>query len=502
LNFKIIKRHIEGDVMAKKILKLAVFFIVLIMVLSFAGMLSAQPSEYELTSQDRVILTQPSVCFITTYFWGYVLDPWENTWSNAYYRAFVGTGFCVNPDTGHIVTAGHMVEISAADFKYDLIYWYLMDTYGNQLDGWTDADWNWAYENTKVEGYDGGDYDLEVYVQFNTADGGIPDNPIDIDTFIRAELIDYSGWEQRDLAVIRIQPQTGRALSSVLIGDSSSVEIQDSLTIIGYPWTSDIGQQNVLNPTITNGSLSGKIMLAGTEVMQIQGSAREGNSGGPVLNENGEVIGILTMGTDYTNNYLRPSNDVKEMLDRNGVTNKLGNIDEEFKQGLSNYRLKHFSKAIEHFNAVLNLNQRHLQAQEYRSKAQEAINRGEEVPIEDKEEVTVVEPEPTEETTTVSDTTDAPAAEEEDGGFAWGIGLIIGIFVVVPLVFIALIVVIIVIVVRKKRPAAATDAAPKAEAGKTKAEGKKPKGDDKFCANCGSPLEKGEKFCSSCGNKV
>ncbi|MES0341183.1 MAG: hypothetical protein ABUK08_02605, partial [Candidatus Humimicrobiaceae bacterium] len=131
------------------------------------------------------------------------------------------------------MTAGHMVEISAADFKYELIYWYLTDTYGSTLDSWNDDDWNWAYENIKVEGLDGGDYDMEAYVQFNTANGGIPDNPTDIDTFIRAELIDYSGWDQRDIAILKIQPQTGRALSSVLVGDSSLVEIQDSLTIIG-----------------------------------------------------------------------------------------------------------------------------------------------------------------------------------------------------------------------------------------------------------------------------
>ena len=493
--------------MAKKIFKLAVFIIILAMILSFTGILSAQPDTYELTPQDKVILTQPAVCFITTYFWGYVLDPWENTWSNAYYWAFVGTGFSVNPDTGHIITAGHMVEISAADFKYDLIWTYLTETYGSQLDSWTDDDWNWAYENTKVEGYDGGDYDMEVYVQFNTANAGIPDDPSNIDTFIRGELIDFSGWEQRDIALIRIQPQTGRALSSVLIGDSSSVEIQDSLTIIGYPWTSDIGQQNVLNPTVTNGSLSGKIMLAGTEVMQIQGSAREGNSGGPVLNQDGEVIGILTMGTDYTNNYLRPSNDVKEMLSRNGVTNTLGMVDEEFKQGLVNYRLKHYSKAIEHFNAILNLNQRHLQAQEYRSKAQEAINKGEDVPIEEEQTITIVEPETTAESTTAEETSEGiqPEGEDEGGSFAWGIGLIIGIFVVIPLVFITLIVIIIVVVVRKRRPAvapAAPAAAPKAEPPKAKAEEKKAKSGGKFCPNCGTAVKEGEKFCSDCGNKM
>jgi len=192
--------------------------------------------------------------------------------SDAYYWAFVGTGFCVNSETGHIVTAGHMVEISEVDFRYDLIYTYLMDTYGSQLDDWSEDDWNWAYENTKVEGYDGGPYDMDIYVQFNTASAGVPDNPQDMETFIRAELLDYSGFEQRDIALIRIQPQTGKALSSVIVGDSSKVETQDSLTIIGYPWTSDIGQENMLNPTITNGSISGRLMLGGTEVLQVQGA--------------------------------------------------------------------------------------------------------------------------------------------------------------------------------------------------------------------------------------
>jgi len=494
--------------MAKKIIKAAVFLVVLALMLGFTGVLAAQPDTYELTAQDKVILTQPSVCFITSYFWGYVLDPWDNVWSNPYYWAFVGTGFCVNPDSGHIVTAGHMVEISAAEFKYDLIYTYLIDTYGSALDDWTDADWNWAYENIKVEGYDGGDYDLEVYVQFNTANAGIPDDPSSIDTFIRAELIDFSGWEQRDIALLKIQPQTGRALSSVMVGDSSSVEIQDQLSIIGYPWTSDIGQNNVMNPTVTNGNLSGKIMLGGTEVMQIQGSAREGNSGGPVLNQDGEVVGILTMGTDYANNYFRPSNDVREMLSRNGVTNTLGMVDEEFKQGIINYRLKHYNKAIEHFNAVLNLNQRHLLAQEYRSKSQEAINRGEDVPIEEESTVTIVEePEPTAEeaavveTEAATDATEAPAAEIDEGGFlGLGIAIIIVLFVVVPLVFIILVVVIIVLLVRRKKkaPAGTAAAAPPAD---QKPSGKKA-AKAVFCPNCGAEVKDGAKFCSSCGNKI
>ncbi len=152
------------------------------------------------------------------------------------------------------------------------------------------------------------------------------------------------------------------------------IEIQDDLSIIGFPWTSDIGQDNIMNPTVTTGRISGKVMLGGTEVLQVQGDARPGNSGGPVLDINGMVVGMLTMGTDETNNYLRPVNDIKEMLNRNGVENKLGMLDEEFKKGLINYRMGNYQEAINNFNAVLNLNQKHLLAQEYRSKAQSGVS--------------------------------------------------------------------------------------------------------------------------------
>ena len=185
-----------------------------------------------------------------------------------------------------------------------------------------------------------------------------------------------------------------------------------------------------------------------------------------------------------------------------GVTNKLGMVDEEFKQGLINYRLKHFTKAIEHFNAVLNLNQRHLQAQDYRSKSQEAINKGEDIPIEEEQTVEIVEPE------TISETADAQPGEEESSDAGLAIWIIIILFVVVPLVFIILIVVIIIIVVRKKRAPAVTTAAatpaaaPKAEPQKAKAEEKKTAAKGKFCPSCGSPVKDGVKFCSSCGNKI
>src|SRR5680860_605853 len=212
------------------------------------------------------------------------------------------------------------------------------------------------------------------------------------------------------------------------------IEIQDPVTVIGYPWTSDIGQDNTLAPTVTNGSVSGKQMVSGTEWIQIQSSARGGNSGGPVLDKDGNVIGILSAGTDDTNNYIRPSNDIKTLLN---VENKLGMVDSEWKTGLIMFRLQHYSEAIKHFDAVLNLSAGHLLAQEYKAKAQTNMSQDKPLVM----ETTTVSQETQ---STVANNTSSPVTKEASSKLTTTVTVLI---IVIPLILIIAIVVIIVLVV-------------------------------------------------------
>jgi len=434
---------------------------------------------YQFSAADQWLLVQPAICYITTVYYAIVYDPNFQDYSQTeyIYGPFGGTGFVVNPDNGTIVTAGHMVDAREADevnLKYTILDQYIFDTYPDDYFNLTQADWNWIYENYKVVGYNVDKPEMEVWVQFNTAVANVPDNPGN--TFIRAEVVEMSTRNQRDIAILRIAPQTGRALSSAMIGDSSMVSVGDQVTIIGYPWTSDIGQDNPLSPTVTQGNISGKVMLAGTEVLQVQGDARPGNSGGPVLGkEDGKIIGILTMGTDDTNNYLRPANDVKMFLN---TENKLGQVDLEWKTGLAMFQENHYSEAMTHFNAVLNLSAGHLLAQEYKAKAQ--ANMGNDVPL--------VE-------------TAAAGKKEATGGLPmWAIIVI----AVVGFLVIVLIVVIIIVVMRRKPPVApagqpviqqppAPPQIPKESAQDIK---------KNFCPSCGSPVQEGAAFCPGCGKKL
>ncbi len=74
-------------------------------------------------------------------------------------------------------------------------------------------------------------------------------------------------------------------------------------------------------------------------------------------------------------NILRTSNDIKSFL---SSENKLGQVDLEWRTGLAMYYDNHYSEALKHFDAVLNLSSGHQLAQEYKAKAQS--NMGSDVP--------------------------------------------------------------------------------------------------------------------------
>ena len=78
------------------------------------------------------------------------------------------------------------------------------------------------------------------------------------------------------------------------IGDSSKIELGDTIFTVGSP----LGEQYF--GTVTKGIISGKNRMVGSsqiilEVIQTDAAINEGNSGGPLVNINGEVIGVNSM---------------------------------------------------------------------------------------------------------------------------------------------------------------------------------------------------------------
>ena len=92
----------------------------------------------------------------------------------------------------------------------------------------------------------------------------------------------------KDMAVLKIDDEDFKPISSLPYSiRKNSGELGEDVYTLGYPRNDDI--------TYNKGYLSGKTGHNGdSSSMQISLFANPGNSGGPVFNKNGEVIGILS----------------------------------------------------------------------------------------------------------------------------------------------------------------------------------------------------------------
>lgn len=132
---------------------------------------------------------------------------------------------------------------------------------------------------------------------------------------LRASIIGFS--PDVDVALLKVQEEDLAFLRQRLgkvsflpLGDSDKVSMTELVLVLGYP----LGQLNVKGAT---GIMSGYEPIEGASMMQITAPINFGNSGGPLLNEYGQVIGITVARASQAHNigYALPINAVKVILE-------------------------------------------------------------------------------------------------------------------------------------------------------------------------------------------
>jgi S1-C subfamily serine protease len=140
--------------------------------------------------------------------------------------------------------------------------------------------------------------------------------------------VNFSGDDRMDAKVIGSDPSTdiavleidaqARALTPLPLGDSETVRVGDAVIAIGNPFS--------LERTVTAGIVSAlqrRITapdgFAIDEVIQTDAAINRGNSGGPLMNANGEVIGVNAQietetGGNVGIGFAIPINTVKEVV--------------------------------------------------------------------------------------------------------------------------------------------------------------------------------------------
>lgn len=98
--------------------------------------------------------------------------------------------------------------------------------------------------------------------------------------------------EQKDIALLKIVGTSQNLFPALILGnsDGTSLKIGDELFAYGYPL--DFSQ----TVSVTRGILSARQIIEGLEWLQTDASIHPGNSGGPLVNKNGQVVGINTAG--------------------------------------------------------------------------------------------------------------------------------------------------------------------------------------------------------------
>lgn len=139
-----------------------------------------------------------------------------------------------------------------------------------------------------------------------------------------AEIVSIS--PNQDLALLRLKEVSLQTVRKHLnkvpyleLGDSDNLQSTESVLALGYP----MGQHRLKS---TTGIISGREQIFDRSLLQITAPLNPGNSGGPVLNAAGNVMGIIIAAMSRVNNigYAIPINNLKIVLDELYV-NKLLN---------------------------------------------------------------------------------------------------------------------------------------------------------------------------------
>jgi serine protease Do len=109
---------------------------------------------------------------------------------------------------------------------------------------------------------------------------------------VRAEIHKLSADSSIDVAVLKIAGSNAPSVHGIE-PDINETSQGDEVVVIGYPLGLDLLEKT--NDSRIDPSLStGVVSRVGRDFIQLNLHAYHGNSGGPVLNRRGEVIGILT----------------------------------------------------------------------------------------------------------------------------------------------------------------------------------------------------------------
>lgn len=300
-----------------------------------------------------------------------------------------GSGFIIHPD-GYIATNAHVVSLEtiktslAGESALSAIFENALLLSEEEMQAFLDDTGSEKFSKTIVRYIiDHSEFDLKNEVAVLHPDA--QEAPIGelIASGFRAEVVAVNENfldDQRDVALLRINETNLPALS---LGTASDFSVGKKVYIFGFPATAEINQKSPGEATFTSGIVSAikQSSDGNLKIFQTDAKVSQGSSGGPMFNERGDVLGVVTFQTDEFSRtagdnfaFAVPVDLVNKQALEARVLPEEGLYARNFKAGFTAFMEKHCDTALQLFGEARKTNEAFLVPQyvdPYRVKCQE-----------------------------------------------------------------------------------------------------------------------------------
>jgi len=283
-----------------------------------------------------------------------------------------GTGWFITPD-GYIATNAHVVaDIKAGDDAargalLQQLYKEMQKQYGAELAKMSAAQIDVIQRSIKLVNVESRHYVV------------MPDG-----TKLDYEIKEYGKpGTGNDCAIIKVKAENAPTLP---IGDSAKSQVEDHIVVIGYPGVADftdlLDDKSQLQASVTDGAISSlKKAATGEQILQISAPITHGNSGGPAIDQHGNVVGLATFGNEgevQGFNFLVASSTLMELVKKAKLEPKQSDTNKAWTSGLEHYWADEYTDAIHDFEEVQLLFPMHSEAAGFIKNANQAKKDGKE----------------------------------------------------------------------------------------------------------------------------
>jgi len=306
----------------------------------------------------------------------------------------IGSGFIITPD-GSVITNAHVVDENDADTRQGFAEQAFMEILQNDIKTIEDAmnrsmtneealalkdAYSWYYTQTMEVG--------RIKKEISVVLGISGDKGKIVPMVIPARIVTQGkAIPGKDVAILKLTEK--HIYPTIRVGDDKAMRVGDAVYVLGYPAVATfnplLSAETISEATLTRGLVSAKKnMKDGWEVLQIDAAITHGNSGGPVMNDRGEVIGLATfVSVDEQRkqqvqgmNFIVPTTIVNEFVTKTKIKPEMSDISLAYEEAMDFFDKARYKKALEKFRTVKEMNPSFPFIDTYLSQTQTNIDKG------------------------------------------------------------------------------------------------------------------------------